>query len=88
MSEHDRLEQHPYSVYIEAMQAYVDQRISEQFRRHGWPHPGDFLAICRTLKSVYAGDFQSQYHYDWEHQTIQRRTTDGWETIYPWSTEL
>jgi hypothetical protein len=81
MSDHSP--EHPSSVYIHAMQAYVDQRISEQFRRHGWPHPGDFLAVCRTLKSVYAGDFHSQYRYDPERQMIQRRRPDGWETVYP-----
>jgi hypothetical protein len=68
---------------MEAMQAYVDRRIDETFRTHGMPHPGDFLAVCRTLRSVYAGDFQSQYRVDLEHQTIQRRTSDGWEAVYP-----
>jgi hypothetical protein len=65
------------------VQAYVDRRISEQFRRCGWPHPGDFLAVCRTLRSVYASEFQSQYRYDLDRQTIQRWTKDGWETIDP-----
>jgi hypothetical protein len=52
MSDHDHLRPHPYTVYVEVMQAYVD--------------------TCR---------------YDREHQTIQRRTQDGLETIYPPETQ-
>jgi hypothetical protein len=83
MSDPDHPEQQPHCVYIAAMQAYVDRRIAETFRTRGWPHPGDFLAVCRTLRSVYAGDFQSQYRYNRERQVIQRHTSDGWETVYP-----
>jgi hypothetical protein len=37
MSDHDHLREHPYSPYMEAMQAYTDWCIVEEFNKHGWP---------------------------------------------------
>jgi hypothetical protein len=83
MSDQDHLRHHPYSVYMEAMQAYTDRHIVEEFNKHGWPEGYERICVARTLRSVLSGEFRDKYRYDPEHQVIQRRTKEGWETIYP-----